>query len=1000
MAMSSSSASTTTGEQQQPQQQGSSSSSSSSEALLLLDRFLSSRAGTSDVHASLQGLIKCLRNGTLLPETLIAESDGNAVWKGMLKLLQEQQNSGEDDEDDGEEGDVHEACTLVVLEMNRYLLQQASKNATKSSNNDMILQAFLTLPDKGQWLEAWVDLACSSTTSSSVYIRVLGLQCLQLLLNAAPQAAQQQLLSAPNALHRLGDLLSSGDNGGGQQVVVVVEEQVRNEALLLAATVTQQSSAASKIWIFGELPLAILQLCVTPPWQGLTSGNVLVLDCLQILINMLSHDATASQLVWQSTNVMTGLTFAQGLAQLLDLRQGIEFMRPGSVSSRPAASTASAAATMSALPSRSTGSNDDDDDLDDLLASGNNSTSKNARSLGASSSNQQQEQQEQTAAVAAAADAYVPHLTAPEEAIIKAVLDLIQMLLQQQETLANTANSKNSSSSSSNNNNKNALETFWKREHFLVRIIWDLALVAPPPPAASAPCAMPSCQLQRHALHVVASVLDDVTTCTRLAGMDRLLYLSCTGMGGGMSSNSTISTLQDRWSMSLAAVHVLRQTFLSTAQDYLLHALAPPPDDADTTNHPEHADPDYHFEMQQLAQRGQVIPRLLYTVQGYLRQVVEEASITGSSNNAISENVRVGLMGSLLALGVFIQENEASRTMLLKLTRTLQQQQQVQLQQAPFDDGSQPAPLSLMDDLFQALSSLSSLQNNTDDGDGDATQETVGICILRFLGEWMDGAPMVVQAFLSHAHSSSVLPAMLLSSSSSSSSPSPSNTSSRNSRRGLTALVLGLAMTYMENERKCGGWTRDTLLDLLLIRNKNNVTAMTTTATPSSHANASGLTTLTLLLDTLMQDKNNSKTGGGRDDGLPWWRDDMEATIWSDWYHHAVWTVRKCVVRELTLSSSASLSSSSSPSSVVGSGQDAGQDKENVSSAASGDESSGAGAGGGDATSPENDDNDAPVDVGRYRALQSLVAQQSNELDQVRQALVKAEKQNAAQGTS
>jgi hypothetical protein len=78
----------------------------------------------------------------------------------------------------------------------------------------------------------------------------LAVQALQKLCQQHPKQAQNQLLQAPNGLHRLGDLLQTGQ-----------DEQVRNEALLLAGYLAKWPAIA-KVWMFSEVGDVVIQLAV------------------------------------------------------------------------------------------------------------------------------------------------------------------------------------------------------------------------------------------------------------------------------------------------------------------------------------------------------------------------------------------------------------------------------------------------------------------------------------------------------------------------------------------------------------------------------------------------------------------------------------------------------------------------------------------------------------------------------------------------------------------
>jgi hypothetical protein len=82
---------------------------------------------------------------------------------------------------------------------------------------------------------------------------------------------------------------------------------------------------------------------------------------------------------------------------------------------------------------------------------------------------------------------------------------------------------------------------------------------------------MPSAALQQKALELVAVKFNDPETMDRHAGLDRLLYLVCTGGGNAQ-------TYQEKMGTSQAALTVLRNTLNGERiYELLLHTLAPPP---------------------------------------------------------------------------------------------------------------------------------------------------------------------------------------------------------------------------------------------------------------------------------------------------------------------------------------------------------------------------------------------------------------------------------------
>lgn len=198
---------------------------------------------------------------------------------------------------------------------------------------------------------------------------------------------------------------------------------------------------------------------------------------------------------------------APRLIQLLDLRGGEEFLHPKQQSSH------------------ATKLSDNEDDLDSLLASGDGKT-KEERDL---------------------EDAPVPHLLPSEENVVKLVLNILRLLLE----------------------TDSVRETVWRQQTGLCSILWELALISNPsnPPV----CALPTASLQQEAMNLVAEKFNDPIVMDRLSGLDRLLYLVCTGGGISMS-------FERKLGISQSALAILRQTLAEDRiHDILMRTLAPPP---------------------------------------------------------------------------------------------------------------------------------------------------------------------------------------------------------------------------------------------------------------------------------------------------------------------------------------------------------------------------------------------------------------------------------------
>lgn len=240
---------------------------------------------------------------------------------------------------------------------------------------------------------------------------------------------------------------------------------------------------------------------------GITKGSPIVIDALELIKELLKHADTSLQDL-----VWQRPNVAPRLIQLLDLRGGDEFLHPSQ-------------RTSSDL--QGDNEDDDDDDLDSLLASGDTKSSKGEKE--------------------SLKKLPVPHLLPGEEHVIKLVLDILCLLLEADSVRHNVS----------------------LKHSGLCKIVWELALVSGPldPPV----CALPSPMLQQKALNVVADKFNDPITMDHLSGLDRLLYLVCTG--GEVSEK-----FDDKLGLSQSALAVLRQSLSrDRIHDILMQTLAPPP---------------------------------------------------------------------------------------------------------------------------------------------------------------------------------------------------------------------------------------------------------------------------------------------------------------------------------------------------------------------------------------------------------------------------------------
>ena len=220
----------------------------------------------------------------------------------------------------------------------------------------------------------------------------------------------------------------------------------------------------------------------------------------------------------------------------------------------------------------------------------------------------------------------------------------------------------------------------------------------------------------------------------------------------------------------------------------------------------------------------------------------------------------------------------------------------------------------------------------------ETSDDFIPLHLLRFLGQWVMEAPMVTQALLNSPHAT---PFALV-----------YTTSSQHHQKNvaaLTGVLLGLCLEYMgDDESRCGGWTRTGILQLL--------------------QQGGGISKFMSQLEKLKSAASSSQQQ--QQQQLPWSSSQLEWQVWTRWYDHAVLTVRKRVVQALT---------------------------------------AGGGGGGGTGEMDSDDDDDdgqpphdgsgAPAARGMNKTMQRLVAEQANEIEELRASLAQAQRTVTSQGT-
>jgi Uso1 / p115 like vesicle tethering protein, head region len=575
------------------------------------------------------------------------------------------------------------------------------------------LRTASALLQSGELISGCIDVATSTTIPE--YGRVLALQILQRAGQVQPSTVQQQLLATPNGIARLGDLFSLSDT----------PEQVQTALLQCTVAGLSQWASVAKIWIFHDILDAILKIAVQQEGglaSSLKGGNAAtVLDCITAVQQLLSHDTSMAELVFSSAQSMV----VTSLCQLLDLRNASRFRNPTPTDKTTPGTSLSSSQQADAV-----------DDLDDLIAAASSQNRTNDSSS------------KDTAAQEPVDDRIVPLLTDLEEQIIDKVLDVLATVLE----------------------NDAVRNMIWKQHAALGNLLWEMALLTKPPSPTPYPCGIPSVRLQQRALQVVATYFHSITILEEqlFAGMDRLFYLVCTGMGGAVAS---VAGGEDTYRISQSALYVVRRTIPDAMKnDMLMHALAPPPVDDPT----------------------QPLPASLSVVPKLLRTILDQLTTTTATTNPVS------LSGALGAVAVFIQTSEVQRSILFRLTSN----------NIADDTTSSPAgtPSSLLNAMLDALITELDATNTT-------PRLEVVAPLLRFLCTWIMDTPELVQVFL-NASSTLVLSQRLLS------SPQHSSSSSgQDMIQALISVLFGVCLMALPAQDDAteggGGWTRANVVLLL-----------------------------------------------------------------------------------------------------------------------------------------------------------------------------------------
>ena len=869
---------------------------------VLLDRFISASTG-DDVTSSLQSILDTL--SSVKYHTIDDnhndtndDDDDDGIVQEFITMMTATTNQDDDDDDD----DIARIVLTTLLHIfstsqfpkNQIFLEEGMTMVGRiytlllqRTKNPKQLASILLLhphthepshPPTGRFIEACIDVASATVSSSSSsssdaassmtmlpippYPRVLALQLIQTVALYQPSLVQHQLLSTPNGIHRLGDLLlyhpthqnpatavTNQKNEHENNNAVVVPEEVQLAMITLSVTTLSKWSSVAKIWIFNEIIDHIIRIAIQQEGgifsaAAAASTNAsstrtptghfnVVMDCLVIVQQLLSHDTTFGELVLQSSTILINHLYYN----IFDLRNGSHFRNPPTWTDGPITVSKTKTTNNRSHKSSADGNDDDDDDLDDLIASASTSkTVVDGRNGTATTTNGTTTDQSSTHDQRPSRP--LPMLTELEEQMIHLVLDILCTLLE---------NPK--------------ISTFLIQNHAnFCTLLWEMGLLTIPlgnnnHTDVQYTCAIPSVSLQQRALHVIGTYLNSMTILEQhiFSGYDRLLYLVCTGMGGAAAVVDTDTDDSDEdgvqhhkknslYRISQAALYVVRRTIPKpTMNDLLMYTLAPPPTIPNSDDDNDGTKPNTDMTPNNVT----IVSKLLRTVYDNLLMAPATTSINDKQQPRL-----VCLSGALGALSLFMTD-DVNRSILFRITTTTA---------TTTPDGHDEKPL--LHCIFDCLVEEITNNNNTDD-------YFIAIQLLRFLCTWITDTPEIVQAVLNDATQSMMQLSQFVV------SGKDVNGTASSDKGGVVVAVLihllfGLCLHSMNNKAKdemnTGGWTRSNIVSLL---QRNSMV--------SQH------------IDMV---KNMKYI-------LPWSCSSYEWNIWTVWYNDTVRVVRQRIIQEL-----------------------------------------------------------------------------------------------------
>lgn len=598
------------------------SASSSSDALESIQILTSSldeifKSDEEDKQESLLSFIStCYENEEFMSSLCSLLSDGT--------MRSASSNGASMTVDDGDSAACSFLSTVLDsldLKPNDQIKKKSGEITIKSFNQERQkhLKKMLSCPNDGAVVHALVDLLSPGHHDSSIdssaslsrrhnlYAQTQALKILSSLISILPTLIHSQILSAPDGLNRILDLLHNS----------TTEESIRNEAILLCTSMAKTNSGCARLMIFGEAYEKVLQIAESEishddQAAGVSSASIqVIVDCFNLAIELTKQDEMGSEVFLGNKSLV------KILVKFLDLRTGEKFLYPE-------------------LAGGTIGSHEDEaDDLDDIL---NNGKKTNAND-GIDQS-----------------PAKIPYLTEYESKAARSALELLRVLIVGDESILK--------GDSDDLEMKLLYEKKRSRQHTILsydvlsRLVIDMALYTLPPPDSPASVyvsAVPLHEDQLKALDVFAAISLDCgdelqQTILNKQGiylhagvLDRLMYLVCTGDGANRPS-------KDADEISMYALGVLR-CLLSAKQASIMvmHSIAPPIDDQEPEAPP-------------------VFQKLVNTLAENLYCLTDSSDVKDFDRREIDRINRM-VKGAAGALGIFLTNGagNTTREMLLRV---------------------------------------------------------------------------------------------------------------------------------------------------------------------------------------------------------------------------------------------------------------------------------------------------------------------------------------------